>query len=141
MAVLSTDVQWFLHQYYYAPENFPPLGWLWLGILFIASMTSLLGIFRHYRADDSCATEASTFVDSMYEQYKTSNITKVFKDFYPPADCTQTEKDALIEKRMEVSKSAKALQQEKKLFTAENVEAASQREAAGVQMCDFASNA
>ncbi|KAJ9615226.1 hypothetical protein H2200_001300 [Cladophialophora chaetospira] len=134
--VRHANDQWIRNNYLELSIH-PPMELLWFVILSVAVMATLLRTFR--RASNSFATEAPVTVDNMYEQYRTTNLVKVFKDLYPAPDSTQEEKDALMEKRMEVAKSAKGLQQEKKLFTLENETAAKQLEEAGVKIRDFAS--
>ena len=101
-------------------------------------MAALLEKFRQYYAGDGPATDTPAAFDNMYEQYRTANLVTVFQDLYPSANSTQEQKDALAIKRMEVAKSAKGLEREKKLFTAENEKAAKGREEAGVKIHDFA---
>ncbi|EXJ56478.1 hypothetical protein A1O7_06822 [Cladophialophora yegresii CBS 114405] len=77
-------------------------------------------------------------IEDFYSQYKTSNMQAIYKDLYPSPGSDPAEEDALVQKRMEVAKSAPGLEQQKKSFTAVNERAAQEREEAGVKARDFA---
>ncbi|OCT49357.1 hypothetical protein CLCR_05307 [Cladophialophora carrionii] len=62
----------------------------------------------------------------------------IYKDLYPSPESDPAEEDVLVQKRMEVAKSAPRLEREKKCFTAVNEQAAKEREEAGVKARDFA---
>ncbi|KIW64944.1 hypothetical protein PV04_07244 [Phialophora macrospora] len=101
-------------------------------------MESLLEKLLRYPKPAVSVIDNSPPIEESYLQYKTSNIRVIYRDLYPLPGSDPADSDALVQKRMEVAKSAAALEGEKKAFTAVNARAAQEREEAGVKMRDFA---
>jgi hypothetical protein len=101
-------------------------------------MESLLERLLRYHKSASSTIDNSPPIEDSYLQYKTSNIQAIYSDLYPLPGSDPADKDAFVQKRMEVAKSAPALEREKKSFTAVNERAAQELEGAGVKMRDFA---
>ncbi|KIW22711.1 uncharacterized protein PV07_10978 [Cladophialophora immunda] len=101
-------------------------------------MDLLPGKLGGRRASNHPKLEPPMAVNIYYEQYKTENIQTVYKDYYPSAESSQEEKDLLMERRLEVSKTAERLDSDKKSFTAANHQAAQERAEEGVRCYDWA---
>lgn len=103
-------------------------------------MDSMISRIRRNKAQAIVEPQASTTIDKSYEQYKTYNLQEVYKDLYPLESSTPEERQLLMMKRMEVSKSKSAhgLAVMKRSFTAANEQAVQDREAAGIVSHDWA---
>jgi type IV secretory pathway VirD2 relaxase len=101
-------------------------------------MASLFAKLRQRRTLDTTSTEKQRTLSHSYEQYKTSNISSIYKVLYPPLSPTKERNDGFVSKRMEVAKTIPNREQEKKFFTAVNENAAEQSQQAGVKVYDWA---